>query len=251
MGGDTSSGPTYRTDDINYVTISSTGNAIDFGDVSSSFVGHGSGSCSNSIKGIVGGGNYSPTLTNSIHYITISSTGNSVDFGDLTIPKYGLASVASPTRGVFGAGDASPATSNIIDFVTISTLGNAQDFGDQSSPGTYSGYSACSNPIRGLFANAIGPTSTINYIMIATTGNTQNFGNLTTTDSRRFMSACASSTRGVFAGGYSNSTPTYPLDVDKVIEYVTVSTEGNAVDFGDLTVEKAMSGGCSNAHGGL
>ena len=251
MGGDTSSGPTYRTDDINYVTISSTGNAIDFGDVSSSFVGHGSGSCSNSTRGIVGGGNYLPTLTNSIHYITISSTGNSVDFGDLTIPKYGLASVASPTRGVFGAGDASPATSNIIDFVTISTLGNAQDFGDQSSPGTYSGYGACSNPIRGLFANAIGPTSTINYIMIATTGNTQNFGNLTTTDGRRFLSACASSTRGVFAGGYSNSAPTYPLDVDKVIEYVTVSTEGNAVDFGDLTVEKAMSGGCSNAHGGL
>ena len=36
-----------------------------------------------------------------------------------------------------------------------------------------------------------------------------------------------------------------------IIDYVTISTQSNAVDFGDLFQSRGFFGGCSNAHGGL
>ena len=36
-----------------------------------------------------------------------------------------------------------------------------------------------------------------------------------------------------------------------IMDYITISTLGNAVDFGDLEVNRCLGGGCSNAHGGL
>jgi hypothetical protein len=56
------------------------------------------------------------------------------------------------------------------------------------------------------------------------------------------LASCSSTTRGVFAGGTS---PT------NVIDYVTIETTGNAIDFGDLTVARSGLAGCSNGHGGL
>ena len=39
--------------------------------------------------------------------------------------------------------------------------------------------------------------------------------------------------------------------VDSSIEYVTINSAGNAVDFGDVSVAKYLSAGCSDSHGGL
>jgi len=50
--------------------------------------------------------------------------------------------------------------------------------------------------------------------------------------------------RGVFAGGRA---PGYVNTID----YVTISTTGNALDFGDLTQGRSYLGGVSNGHGGL
>ena len=52
----------------------------------------------------------------------------------------------------------------------------------------------------------------------------------------------ASPTRGVFAGS---------SDASDVINYVIINTQGNAVDFGDLTVGRGRFNAASNAHGGL
>ena len=35
------------------------------------------------------------------------------------------------------------------------------------------------------------------------------------------------------------------------IDYFTIATTGNAVDFGDRTITGAAAGACSNGHGGL
>ena len=35
------------------------------------------------------------------------------------------------------------------------------------------------------------------------------------------------------------------------IDYVTIATTGNAIDFGDLAVALGNNAGCSNCHGGL
>ena len=65
---------------IDYITIASTGNAQDFGDLTSTRAF--SASCSNSVRGIFGGG-YTPTSINTMEFVSITSTGNVQDFGDL------------------------------------------------------------------------------------------------------------------------------------------------------------------------
>ena len=60
----------------------------------------------------------------------------------------------------------------------------------------------------------------------------QDFGNLTVAG--YYFTACASSTRGVFLqrrSGHGGSGYTY----HNTIDYVTISTQGNAADFGDAT----------------
>ena len=58
---------------IQYVTIASTGNATDFGDLTT--VRNRFGSCSSSTRGIWSGGDDGGT-SNVIDYVTIASTGN-------------------------------------------------------------------------------------------------------------------------------------------------------------------------------
>jgi hypothetical protein len=36
-----------------------------------------------------------------------------------------------------------------------------------------------------------------------------------------------------------------------VIDYVTIASAGNALDFGDLSYPNLLVAACSNAHGGL
>ena len=55
------------------------------------------------------------------------------------------------------------------------------------------------------------------------------------------MPGGASPTRAVFGPGGNRTT---------TIDYVQISTRGDAVDFGDSPASTAASG-CSNGHGGL
>jgi hypothetical protein len=109
---------------IDYITIASTGNAIDFGDMNNT-VYQASG-CSNSTRALFPGGTATPSFSslNVIDFVTIATTGNATDFGDLTSARASIASTASATRALFGG------PGNVIDFVTIASAGNATDFGD-------------------------------------------------------------------------------------------------------------------------
>ena len=118
---------------IDFITIASTGNATDFGDLTQR---RGSLDCGfgNSTRGIFAGG-YAPGDQNTIDFITIATLGNATDFGDTTFALSQAGGCASPTRGVIGGGiggSPSRAHSNIIQFVTILSTGNAADFGDLS-----------------------------------------------------------------------------------------------------------------------
>ena len=288
-------GGTPSTNVIDYVNISSTGDAIDFGDLIDPT--QSASTCSSSTRGVFGGGNVfplSPPRTNVIQYITISSTGDAQDFGDLSIDKNNLASCSNSTRGVFGGGvTPTPATTvlNTIEYITISSTGDAIDFGDLSANtasigacssstrgvfgGAYNaeyitissagnasdfgdltqaraGLGACSNSTRGIFAggnynpgSGLVRANIIDYVTIATLGNAQDFGDLSV--GKTTVGACSSSTRGVFGGGFFSP----PTTRSNVIEYVNIMSTGNAVDFGDLTVGRNNAGGLSNGHGGL
>ena len=103
--------------------------------------------CSNSTRGLWGGGNDGSGRKNVIDYITIATTGNATDFGDLTSTRGDIAAASSPTRGVFCGGD-TPTLVNTIDYVEILTTGNAVDFGDQTAKRDR--VSGCSNAHGGL-----------------------------------------------------------------------------------------------------
>ena len=70
------------------VTIASSGNAFDFGDMSTHT--NNTANLASSTRGIMAGGTVSPTRVNTIQFVTINTQGNTVDFGDLTVT--GLAS---------------------------------------------------------------------------------------------------------------------------------------------------------------
>ena len=64
---------------------------------------------------------------------------------------------------------------------------------------------------------------------------------------RQEMGGVSSPTRGVFAGGRTAPSSTELNTLD----YVTIPTTGDAIDFGDLATARRASGSVSNGHGGL
>ena len=232
---------------IDYITIPTTGNATDFGDLTDSnqtvFPYGGTGSTT---RGIFAGGSNSG-YTNTISYVTIASTSNVFDFGDLLFGANAGASGCNSTRSLFIAGTDGPSggvKTNVIQYITTATTGNAVDFGDYTVEENY--LAGCSSPTRTVAAGGGIGTSrqTIAYVTTATLGNATSFGNLAEGSAQ--LAACSSATRGLFAGGMDSG-----VQAINTIQYVTIASTGNASDFGDLTVTRRQPGGCSSATRGV
>jgi len=100
---------------------------------------------------------------------------------------------------------------------------------------------------RGVVAGGYSPyIDTINKIEIPTTGDAVDFGNLNQT-LRGPSNGVSSSTRGLFAGGLGPSSNSNL----SVITYVTISSDGGANDYGDLTQGRFMINGHSNNTRGI
>ena len=136
FAGGTTSGDA-QTNTISYLDLDSTGNATDFGDLSSSRDMGPSGMAS-STRAVFSGGGRVDYGVNTIEYATFSSTGNTTDFGDSTAYQAYPSALSSSTRGVSsggynkgsGGGQGTNDYSNIIEYITIASTGNATDFGD-------------------------------------------------------------------------------------------------------------------------
>ena len=126
-GGLMDSSPWYANI-IDYITIGSTGNSTDFGDLTSAR--YGNVACSNATRGLILGGENAGGYSNVIDYVTIASAGNATDFGDLLAGAVDGSACASSTRGVHGGGQVTGTTQNVMQYVTIASTGNATDFGD-------------------------------------------------------------------------------------------------------------------------
>lgn len=236
-----------HTNVIQYVTISTTGNAQDFGDLS--IPNMQISGCSSSTRGIFAGGALAPgARPNTIEFVTISITGNVIDFGDLTFARDFFAACSSSTRGLFGGGFSPSPTNirfNVIDYITIAATGNAVDFGDLSL--LIQQNASCSSTTRGIFAGGYNPSplaaniNVINFVTISTLGNATDFGDLNAV--RVGHASCSNFTRGIFAGGY---TPTAVR-----IDFITIASIGNATTFGDLTVGRNNLTGCSSTTRGV
>ena len=65
---------------IDFITIATTGNSQDFGDLT--VTGQGVGANSNNLRGVFGG-RTNPSKQQVIDYVEIATTGNAVDFGEM------------------------------------------------------------------------------------------------------------------------------------------------------------------------
>ena len=236
--------------DIQYLTMASTGDSIDWGSNALNSLGYGAGAVSNQTRGVtMGGSNTSNTHLNDMQYLTIASLGTINDFGDISSTRTYIASVNSPTRGIAAGGQgASPyPISNIMEYITIASTGNAQDFGDLSIAGFRLG--GCMSSTRGLFAYGETPAGdnkkNIDYVTIASGGNGANFGDLSV--SGQHPAGTSDSVRGVWLGRQNGS----PYSDNEVIDYNTIATLGDAVDFGNLVDDTSLTASASTGHGGL
>ena len=93
-------------DTIDYFTISSTGNAADFANLSVARRRHLSGMVTQ--QEVYAGGRVDPNMKNEIDFVTIATTGNATDFGDLLSASGYTAGCASPTRGISAGGVVNP-----------------------------------------------------------------------------------------------------------------------------------------------
>lgn len=186
------SGTSTEVDTIDYFTMSTPGNATDFGDTTHARRPIGNVQVSNNTRGLFAAG-YSSTYTdgsNIIDYITIATTGNATDFGDLTASGYGLTGCGSGSgdRGLFGGGYPS-ARYRMIEYVTISTTGNATDFGDMFSGG-YGSHNyylgSCNNATRAVFSGSH-TSDRMEYVTMSTTGNAADFGDQVNTTNNRYQ----------------------------------------------------------------
>jgi len=237
----TGGGSPGRVNTIDYVTISTLGDATNFGDLISPKYSDAGGA--SDTRGITGGGT-NPGNTNLIEYITIQSTGNAKDFGDLSSSREQPGGAANYTRCIFAGGYNSGHINN-IDFVTIATMGNSFHFGDLTAIKRSQG--GLASPTRALFAAGLGPGVSVNidYVSIMSTGNAVDFGDISGNGGRQGPNGCSTNTRGIWAGGYNG--PTF----SKVIEYVTIATLGDAISFGELTLATGFGVGASSPTRGV
>ena len=221
---------------MDYINIASKGNSIHFGEFSTASGGIGDGA-GNETRGIFSG--HGPNYR-AMQYITIASEGRSVSFGDATTNTSPNSSTrvceANSTR-FLNMGDY--LWTNVIDYVQIHTIGNALDFGDLSqnrAQGT-----GFSSPIRAMYCGGYTPggnhVSDIDVVKFASLGNAIHFGDLIK-KRKTNGGGTSNSVRGVVGGG------TLPATDDGVsfIEFVTLASEGNGTEFGNLTANTAYAG---------
>ena len=132
------------SNNISYLSLTTGGVAVDFGDLNFSTAL--ASALSSRTRGIFSNGNAdSPGAKNTLDFVTIATVGNATDFGDRTVSLEQVTGASSPTRGIFAGGNP---YSDVIDFVEILTTGNATDFGDLTDGRR--GISAASNGHGGL-----------------------------------------------------------------------------------------------------
>ena len=214
---------------MDYIQIMSTGNAIDFGDMTVTV--YGGGGCGSETRANFFGGRLSPGgsgYTDRIDSVTIASSGGGVDYGDLVGTTVHTAGCSSSTRG-FKVGAYN--YDNDIEFWEIATGGQAIDFSHLTS-GRHT-HQCFSSPTRAFAAGGSVPGDTransVDMFNMASKGtDASDFGDMT---SRRGENpgTTSNSVRAIIGGGMDT------IGRIKSMEYLTMSTTGSFISFGDLT----------------
>ena len=228
-----------RDNVIQFITVASNGNSEDFGDATDGVFT--AGGCASRTRGVF---HQSENVFTELDFVTIASAGGATDFGDVTSSNGG-SMASNSTRGIDFIGGGVT-----IESITIATTGDAVDFGDKNY--SASGTASCQSPTRAIVAGGYGGNpypqyDTIEYVTISHAGNATDFGNLTFGHSN--VAGCSNATRGLIAGGYTFPSPA--TTYYNTIEFITIASAGNALDFGDLTLTGTQPAGVSSPTRGV
>ncbi len=233
-------------DTIEYITILSPGASTDFSNLLTATLASFLGACSNGTNDRAVFTHSTGATDNVLQYITILSPSNAVDFGDLFEGRGYVVACSNGTdnRGVFSAGYGTDFVDS-MDYISINSAGNADDFGNLTVPRYALGAASNGTNNRGCWGGGAGTIggvqSTIDFVTISSTSNAAPFGNLTEKRQQFSATSNAINNRGVWGGGKNDSAV-----IVNTIDYISINSEGNADDFGDLTQTRRSTGACSN-----
>ena len=214
----------YGVTDTDYITIASTGDGTDFGDVDQAGAYGIKNECSNGTL-LFSVGGYEGTAGNldRMEYFTIASTGNGTDAGNISSVKLSMGGTNGDSRYIIIGGYDGDAQVNEIEYNDFSTSANVSDFGNLSAGSL--DCSSANSTVRAVFMvpGASGGENTLEYVTVGSTGNSINFGDLAT--ARDAASGTSDGTTGEFSGGSNSSDE---------IDIITIASTGNATDVGDL-----------------
>ena len=219
---------TIHTGLIQSVSIPALGEFTTFGDLSQARDGVGGGG--NETRAVFFGGATNPgggnTTVDTIDYNTIASGGTGIDFGNLTGQATRYPAVcSSSTRATAAVDDGS------IFYVETSTLGNALDGGNIFDTDIARLMAGAQSPTRGYHFGGFEPGpvnhNQISSFSLASMGKAIRFGDLLNGASTYNDNALSNTTRAVLASESDTHS--------KHIAYITMTTEGVASYFGDLS----------------
>ena len=167
---------------IEYVTISSLGNAQDWGNLTVARKGLASGA--STTRAVFAYGEPSGLgSSNIIDYVSLTSAGNATDFGDMGASKNNSAGASNGTLAVFSRQSFS---AGAYDYVTIASTGNSTSWGNSTRVNETVG--TCASPTYGYWCGGDTPVNVIEYLTIATGGDTVDFGDSQTASGYKSLS---------------------------------------------------------------
>jgi len=244
---------TVQPERIQYIDLTSAGNATDFGDLTVG--GAESSACSNGTTAFrMGGHNGSGTRQNVIEKWTTSTLGNGSDHGDLSAACNYCHGNSDAITGICVIGNTG-SYSDAIDKFTMASAGNSTDFGNLTYARAYggSGASVATARMINFGGYSTGGTSgyhdDCDYITITTAANAVDFGDLIEANHYCTGVGSGSGDRVLQLGGTEN-TGSGGYRSDR-IQYFDLASLGNATDAGNLTtVMGEVSAGMNTAtHG--
>jgi len=232
---------------IDYITINTTGNATDFGDMQTAKRMFNATSNGANNRGILPGGNTSGGSTNEIDYVDITTTANAADFGNMfwNVNGFGAASNNTSNRAWFAGGYLNDSGgTDWCHWLNMSSLGNA----------TYGGkltaykWNLCATDNgtgdRGVTGGGYngGHMKTMDYVTISTGSGASDFGDLHANLYDGTATSNITGNRGIFQGGWQSGD-------GNAIDYITITSLGNSTDFGDM-LEAVGRGGAATSGSG-
>ena len=215
-----------NTDQIQYFTIGTFADSVDFSGETVATRAYLVGGASNGSRGVIAGGSSPGTpYTDAMDYLGYIPGQDAIDFGNLDEARLGPCGTQDGVRGVWSGGW-DPGASDVIDYITIGTPGNATDFGNLTEARHVG--AAASNGIRAVMIQGW-DKDTIDYWTIGITpSNATDFGEATET--KNYLSATSDGERAIRGGG---------SPVTDTMDYFSIGITSDAIDFGNLNAARA------------